>query len=134
VSSTALQAYTILIIDDDLVNLKMLVDHLETQGFRILVSQDGESGLRRAKYAQPDLILLDVILPDIDGFELCQQLKADETTKGIPVLFMTVLTLPEDKVKAFAVGGVDYITKPVQWEEVLARVTTHLQIRELITR
>jgi DNA-binding response OmpR family regulator len=128
------QPQTILVIDDEPHNLRLMLEYLEIHHFRVLVSQDGASGLQRARYAQPDLILLDVILPDMDGFELCQQLKADPAIQAIPVIFMTVLTLPEDKVKAFTMGGVDYVTKPVQWEEVLARVTTHLQIRELTRR
>ncbi len=127
-SATDMPPQTILIVDDEPANLRMMVEHLEVHGFRVLVSQDGISGLRRARYARPDLILLDAILPDLNGFELCRQLKADASTSAIPVIFMTILTIPEDKVKAFAVGGVDYITKPVQWEEVLARVTTHLRI------
>ena len=126
------QRQTILVIDDELNNLRLMLDYLENQSFQVLVSQDGESGLSRARYAQPDLILLDVILPDMSGFELCQQLKADAATQAIPVIFLTVLEQPEDKVKAFHSGGVDYVTKPVQWAELLARVKTHLQITELV--
>lgn len=123
---------TILVIDDEPHNLRLMLEYLEEHNFRVLVSQDGESGLQRARYAKPDLILLDVILPDIDGYELCRQLKADPETHAIPVIFLTVLMLPEDKVKAFALGGVDYVNKPVQWEEVLARVTSHMRIAALI--
>jgi DNA-binding response OmpR family regulator len=124
----------ILVIDDEPNSLRLMTEHLANQGFEILVSEDGESGLRRARYARPDLILLDVILPDVDGFELCRQLKMDEKTAAIPVIFMTVLSIPEDKTKAFTLGGVDYITKPVQWEEVLARVTLHLRLRDFVLR
>ncbi len=123
---------TILVIDDELDNLRLMMDYLEAQNFQVLVSQDGESGLHRARYAQPDLILLDVILPDMHGFTLCQQLKADPATQGIPVIFLTVLAQPADKVKAFQSGGVDYVIKPVQWEELLARVNVHLRIAELV--
>ncbi|MBN1122664.1 MAG: GAF domain-containing protein [Anaerolineae bacterium] len=120
---------TILIVDDEPANLSVISALLESAHFRVLVARDGESGLQKAQYAQPDLILLDVKLPGISGFETCSQLKADERTKGIPVIFMTVLTDIKDKIKGFDVGGVDYIAKPVQPVEVLARVSTHLKIR-----
>ena len=129
---TAQPRQTILVIDDELNNLRLMLDYLETQAFQVLISQDGASGLNRARYAQPDLILLDVILPDMDGFALCQQLKADPATQAIPIIFLTVLERPADKVKAFQSGGVDYVTKPVQWEELLARVNTHLCITDLV--
>ncbi|NLD99020.1 MAG: response regulator, partial [Fibrobacter sp.] len=119
---------TILIVDDQPKNLAVIGDYLMECGFIILVSQTGVGGLRRAREIKPDLILLDVLMPDMDGFETCRRLKADESTKDIPVIFMTALTGLEDKVKGFESGGVDYITKPIQHEEVLARVKTHLQI------
>ncbi|MEZ4708384.1 MAG: response regulator [Caldilineaceae bacterium] len=125
---------TILIIDDESHNLRMMVEFLEAQGFRILISQDGGSGRQRAAYAQPDLILLDAILPDIDGFALCQQLKAQAETQEIPILFLTILTVPEDRLKALEVGAADYITKPVQWEELLLRINTQLRMRALTQR
>jgi PAS domain S-box-containing protein len=120
---------SILIVDDEPANLSVISALLENAHFRVLVARDGESGLQKAQYAQPDLILLDVKLPGISGFETCKQLKADESTKEIPVIFMTVLTDIKDKMKGFDVGGVDYIAKPVQPVEVLARVSTHLKIR-----
>jgi two-component system, sensor histidine kinase and response regulator len=119
---------TILIVDDQPENLAVIGDYLMECGFTILVSQTGVGGLRRAKDVKPDLILLDILMPDMDGFETCRRLKAYESTKNIPVIFMTALTGVEDKVKGFDLGGVDYITKPIQHEEVLARVKTHLQI------
>lgn len=125
---------TILIVDDDPNNLAVLMDHLEEASFKTLVAEDGESGLRRADYAQPDLILLDVLMPGLDGFETCRRLKEGERTKDIPVIFMTALAEMKHKVKGFEVGGVDYITKPFQREEVLARVITHLRIRDLTGR
>ncbi len=125
------QNYSILIIDDNPTNLSVLVDYLEDCGFEIMVARDGEIGLKRAKIANPDLILLDVMMPGIDGFETCQRLKADDETAGMPVIFMTALDSTEDKLKGFEVGGVDYVTKPIQHQEVLARVTTHLRIRDL---
>jgi C4-dicarboxylate-specific signal transduction histidine kinase len=125
------QGQSVLIVDDNPTNLGVLADYLETSGLEVLAAQDGEDGLEKAQLAQPDLILLDVLLPGIDGFETCRRLKADETTKDIPVIFMTVLTGTEHKLKGFQVGGADYVTKPFQQEEVLARVTTHLRLREL---
>ena len=122
---------TILIVDDRPNNLGVLLDCLTESGFEVLVAEDGESAIEQAKYASPDLILLDVLMPGIDGFETCRRLKSNGTTKDIPVIFMTALSDAEDKVKGFSVGGVDYITKPFQQQEVLARVTTHLSIRNL---
>lgn len=119
---------TILIIDDQPKNLAVIGDYLIECGFTILVSQTGVGGLRRAREVKPDLILLDILMPDMDGFETCRRLKADESTRNIPVIFLTALTGVEDKVKGFELGGVDYITKPIKQEEVLARVKTHLQI------
>ena len=124
---------TILVIDDNPSNLHVMVNYLEQCGLIPLVSRNGQSGLRRAKYARPDIILLDVMMPDMDGFETCRRLKADEQTKDIPVIFMTALSDIEDKVKGFAMGAVDYVTKPLQQEEVLARLTTHLRL-QLLTR
>ncbi|HDN27901.1 MAG TPA: response regulator [Thioploca sp.] len=123
--------YTILIVDDNPSNLGVLSDYLDEHGLKTRVATDGELALQRAQHIQPDLILLDVIMPGIDGFETCRRLKANDTTKNIPVIFMTALESVEDKVKGFQVGGVDYITKPIQDEEVLARVTTHLHIQDL---
>ncbi len=128
------QAYTILIVDDNFTNLGMIADYLKDYGFRVVVSQDGDSGFDRAKFVRPDLILLDVMMPGTDGFETCRRLKDSPETKDIPVIFMTALTNVMDKVKGFEVGGVDYVTKPIQHEEVLARVTTHLNIRDLTQR
>ena len=123
--------FNILIVDDTPVNLKVIVDYLESYGFGIRIARSGESALQRAQYNQPDIILLDVLMPGIDGFETCQRLKADEITRDIPVIFMTSLTGTEDKVKGFEVGAVDYVTKPLHQEEVLARITTHLRLRDL---
>lgn len=132
--TTAAQAYenySLLIIDDNPTNLRVMVDYLATYGFEIMVARNGNSGIRRAKYAVPDLILLDVKMPGIDGFETCRRLKADPQVKDVPVIFMTALTSTEDKVQGFAVGAVDYITKPIRHEEALARISTHLTIRDL---
>ncbi|MBN1874844.1 MAG: response regulator [Anaerolineae bacterium] len=121
----------VLVIDDTPANLETMTDYLETFGLEIVVAQNGNSGIERAHYVQPDLILLDVILPGIDGFEVCRRLKADATTRDIPIIFMTALTETEHKVQAFQAGAVDYITKPFQKEEVLARVRTHLRLHAL---
>jgi signal transduction histidine kinase len=125
------QRRTVLIVDDTPGNLVFVMDHLERHGLRVVVAQDGEEALKRAQYAHPGLILLDVIMPGIDGFETCRRLKSLEETRGIPVIFMTGVADAEAKVTGFKVGGVDYVTKPLQPEEVLARVTTHLRLREL---
>lgn len=128
------QQQTILIIDDNTTNLKVAVQHLQTVGnYKILTARHGEDGLKRVQLAQPDLILLDIQMPDIDGFEVCRRLKADPNTKDIPVIFMTAMSEVEATVQGFAVGAVDYITKPFKTEELLARVRTHLAIRSLQT-
>lgn len=123
--------YSILIVDDTPVNLAVLVDYLETYGFRIRIARTGEMALQRVEYDAPDLILLDVLLPGIDGFETCRRLKASATTAEIPIIFMTSLASAEDKITGFEVGAVDYVTKPLQQAEVLARITTHLRLRQL---
>ena len=126
--------HTILIVDDTPANLSVVVDHLEGHGFRVVVAQDGEEGLRRAQFVQPDLILLDVMMPGMDGFEACRRLKSLKETSDIPVIFMTALADGTDKLTGFDVGGVDYVTKPLPIEEVLARVTTHLAMRDMQKR
>lgn len=122
---------TILLVDDNITNLKVAVEHLRAYHFRILTARTGEVGLERAQLAQPDLILLDVQLPGIDGFETCRRLKADPATREIPVIFMTVLTNVEDKLAGFAAGGVDYVPKPFAVEELLARLNAHLSLYQL---
>jgi light-regulated signal transduction histidine kinase (bacteriophytochrome) len=130
-AETAAERGVILIVDDTPTNLELLFDFLTQSGFRILVAEDGESAIQKANYAAPDLILLDILMPDMDGFETCRQLKASESTREIPVIFLTALTDAIDKVRGFNLGAVDYITKPLQYEEVLARVTTHLRLQRL---
>ena len=121
---------TILLVDDTPENLKMLNAYLKEAGFRVAIAESGVEALQLADYAPPDLILLDVMMPDMDGFETCRRLKQNEVTKEIPVLFLTALTETIDKVRGFEVGGVDYLTKPAQPEEVLARITVHLNLRK----
>jgi len=122
---------TILIVDDTPTNLDILFDFLANFGFKVLFAEDGESALENVKYALPDLILLDVIMPGIDGFETCRRLKDSERTQSIPIIFMTALTETTDKLKGLSLGAVDYITKPLQHEEVLARVNIHLSLQNL---
>ena len=121
----------ILVVDDTPANLEVLFELLDEKGFEVLTATNGESGIKRAKHAQPDLILLDVMMPDIDGFETCLRLKAHEKTRNIPIIFMTALTKTDNKVKGLELGAVDYITKPIQAQEVMARIRTHLTIQQL---
>lgn len=121
--------HTILVIDDEPDNLMVVVRHLEAYSFEVLTARDGEAGLSRARLTRPDVILLDVAMPGIDGYETCRRLKADPDTAGIPVLFLTALSEPDDKVRGFTAGGVDYVTKPIEGAELLARVQAHVQIR-----
>jgi PAS domain S-box-containing protein len=130
-SITAQEKNTILVVDDTPANLGSLFDFLTESGFNVSIARNGETAIERAEYALPDLILLDILMPGIDGFETCRRLKANEATKDIPVIFMTALTEAVDKVKGLTLGAVDYITKPLQHEEVLARVNIHLSLRNL---
>jgi DNA-binding response OmpR family regulator len=121
----------ILIIDDDSNNLAITSGLLGELSYTIYVAEDGESGIRRALLTNPDLILLDVMMPGMDGFETCRRMKRMEALHDIPVIFMTALAEMEQKVRGFEAGAVDYITKPIQREEVLARVGVHLRLRHL---
>ena len=122
---------TILLVDDVPTNLGILVQSLSAAGYKVRVAQDGESAIAQIPYAKPDLILLDVTMPGIDGFETCRRLKLEPTTQTIPVIFMTALSEVFDKVQGFQAGGVDYITKPFEIDEVLVRIRTHLAIQNL---
>ncbi len=122
---------TILLVDDIPTNLEIVLDFLNDSGFEVLVALDGSSALEQAHYAQPDLILLDVMMPGMDGFETIRQLKAHEQLQAIPVIFMTALSDIVDKRKGFQLGAVDYISKPLQPEELLVRLNSHLTIRKL---
>jgi two-component system, NtrC family, sensor kinase len=123
------QKNSILVVDDTPNNIRLLFDLLRGVGFNVSVVKSGELALEKLPLIHPDLILLDVMMPGIDGFETCRRLKADEKSKDIPVIFMTVLSDVESKVKGLQMGAVDYITKPIQIEEVLARVNVHLALR-----
>lgn len=125
------EKYNLLIVDDNPTNLSILFEYLDNYGFKVFVALDGETAIEQLKYTQPDIILLDVMMPGIDGFETCNRLKANPLTQDIPVIFLTALSETVDKVQGFKIGAVDYITKPIQSEEVLSRIQTHLTIRNL---
>jgi signal transduction histidine kinase len=120
---------TIMVVDDTPANLKLLTDILQAKGYLVLTFPRGALALAAAAKNPPDLILLDINMPEMNGFEVCERLKADETLKDIPVIFISALTETEDKIKAFSLGAVDYVTKPFQCEEVNARVESHLRLR-----
>jgi len=122
------QPEQILLVDDNTTNLQVLHETLAGLDYKFLIAKNGESALAIAHKAKPSLILLDIMMPGIDGFEVCRQLKADPETGGIPVIFLTALSDTKDKVKGFELGAVDYVSKPFQAEEVIARVNTHLTI------
>jgi CheY-like chemotaxis protein len=128
----------ILIVDDSADNLRVLSATLIQQGYKVRCVKSGSMALLGVKTSPPDLILLDIRMPEMDGYEVCQQLKADPQTRNIPVIFLSALDEPLDKARAFQVGGADYITKPFYVEEVLARITHQLTIcalkRQLDTR
>ena len=121
----------ILLVDDSATNLKYLTDAIRGNGYTTLVATDGESALEQVQYMAPHLILLDVMMPGMDGFETCRQLKANSATQAIPIIFMTALSESVDRIKGLSLGAVDYITKPFQPEEVIARVNLHLQLSQL---
>lgn len=122
---------TVLIVDDTPANLGLVVDALAERGFRVLIALDSAEAIARARFSQPDAILLDVNMPGKNGFETCRQLKADEETRDIPVIFMTVADGVNDMIEGFRAGGVDYVTKPVRVDEVIARMNVHLTMREM---
>ena len=127
-AADAREAPVVLIADDTPANLGGVVESFTNRGFRVLVALDGIEAIERAQFSKPDLILLDVKMPGIDGFETCRRLKMDERTREIAVIFMTSLAGSEDMVEGFSAGGVDYITKPVRIDEMMARVGTHLAL------
>jgi len=121
---------TILIVDDNFNNLSVMCDFLSDRGYQVAIAQSGQDALETVSLIGPDIILLDVMMPGIDGFETCQQLKNNPNTQNIPVLFMTALSNTENQIKGLTLGAVDYITKPVKQEEALARIKVHLALRK----
>ncbi|WP_206956616.1 hybrid sensor histidine kinase/response regulator [Trinickia acidisoli] len=124
---------TVLIVDDTPANLAVVVDALGERGFRVLIALDSAEAIERARFSQPELILLDVNMPGINGFDTCRRLKGDAQTRDIPVIFMTVADGISDMIEGFRAGGVDYVTKPVRIDEVIARMDVHLAMREMQT-
>lgn len=122
---------SVLIVDDEPANLRTVAHYLGERGLEVLTATDGGEAMERALGDRPDLILLDVVLPEEDGYRVCHRLKEEAATRHIPVLFLSVLGAVEDKLKGFAAGGVDYVTKPIDEAELLARVTTHLYLGDL---
>lgn len=122
---------TLLVVDDNAVNLELISGFLRSAGYRVLVAADGESALEQARLARPDLVLMDVLLPGMSGFDAARALRQQSETIDTPIIFLTALSRTSDKIEGFRAGGVDYLTKPLQFEEVLARVQVHLQLRDL---
>jgi len=127
-------AQRILVVEDEFINLKLIVETLDQYGFDLLTAQNGEEALFHATQYHPDLILLDIRMPGMDGLEVCKQLKSDPSTSNIPIIFLTALNDTQRKLQAFRLGGVDYITKPYDPQEVLARVILHLDQHRLQQR
>ncbi len=125
-----MDAFKILMVDDTTVNLQILRETLAGCGYKLLTAKNGPSALSIAVKAQPDLILLDILMPDMDGYDVCRRLKADEATRHIPVIFLTALDDAADEAKGLALGAVDYITKPIHPDLVRARVHTHLALKQ----
>lgn len=123
------EAQSVVIVDDMPENLRLLTTILKDQRYKVRPAPNGARALATIRKEPPELVLLDIMMPEMDGYEVCRQLKADESTKDIPIIFLSALNEVFDKVKAFKAGGVDFITKPFQVEEVLARVKTHLTLQ-----
>ena len=121
----------VLLVDDSLDNLRVLQQFLEAKGYKVRTAAGGALAIEAAESAPPDLILLDISMPDMNGYEVCGRLKEDGRLREIPVIFISAHDDAIDKVRAFNTGGVDYVTKPFQFEEVLSRIETHLKIRRL---
>ena len=128
------EAGRILLVDDEATNLHVLRETLTGPNYRLFVARSGEEALKVARRAQPSLVLLDVVMPGIDGYETCRRLKEDPDTRDAAVIFLSALNDPKDRVPGFEAGAVDFISKPVQAEEVIARVNTHLTIQRLLRR
>jgi DNA-binding response OmpR family regulator len=123
----------ILLVDDNHDNLRFLSSILARQGYEVRPTDSGDKALAAIRAKQPELIMLDVMMPDMSGFDVCDRLKADQNTRDVPVIFISAIHEVEEKARAFSFGAVDYITKPFQEQEVLARVETHLKLRRFQT-
>jgi signal transduction histidine kinase len=121
----------ILLVDDNPTNIDVLYDFLSEKGYEVFVAEDGPSAISRLNFITPDLILLDIMMPHMNGYEVCEHVKSNETTRDVPIIFITAMGATDDKVRGFEVGGVDYITKPFQNQEVLVRIRTHLALRNM---
>lgn len=121
----------ILLVDDNPTNIDVLYNFLADEGYEVLIAEDGTSALERVPLVNPDIILLDVMMPHVDGFEVCSRLQENPETKEIPVIFITALGSVDDKLTGFQSGGVDYVTKPFQNDEILARIRNHLDLRKM---
>ncbi|MBT4289564.1 MAG: response regulator, partial [Deltaproteobacteria bacterium] len=122
---------TILIVDDTRLNVQIIKSDLEDEGYNILSSENGTDALRIAETENPDLILLDIMMPGMDGFEVCKILKEKDNTKDIPIIFLTARSEPKDVIKGFQLGAVDYLRKPFEVSELLVRVKTHVRLKHL---
>jgi two-component system sensor histidine kinase/response regulator len=120
---------SVLVVDDGIENLRLLSDMLGEQGYEVRAVTTGRQALQAVEHAPPDLILLDITMPEMNGYEVCQHLKAKDRSKDVPVIFLSALSDAADKVRAFDAGGVDYVTKPFQFDEVMARVKTHVTLK-----
>jgi DNA-binding NarL/FixJ family response regulator len=132
--STTFDRHVVLIVDDKPDNLAMLSDSLDESGHIVLVATDGISALERLDYITPDLILLDAMMPGIDGFETCKRIKLIKSVNHVPVVFMTGLTETEHVVRGFEVGGIDYVTKPIKPQEVVARIGAHIKTARMMSQ
>ncbi len=121
----------VLAVDDEPQNLRFLGKLVSDSGYDLAMAENGSQALNFARKDAPDLILLDIMMPDMDGYEVCEQLKNDVATRHIPVIFLTAKTAADDVVKGFEAGGVDYVTKPFNAAELLARIKTHIELKTL---
>ena len=130
-SPTERRGATLLIVDDKPQNLRLVSDFLAEQGFELMLTRSGAQAIKKARLFTPDLVLLDIRMPETDGFEVCRRLKSDPQTANVPVIFMTAVDDTAHKVEGFRLGAVDYVTKPIRREELLARIEHHLQLHRL---
>ena len=126
---TSTKKHVILIVDDDTTNLQVIGSFLYNKSYKIILAKSGNDALKSVENNLPDLILLDIMMPEMNGYEVCKKLKANNQTKDIPIIFLTAKTETKDIIKGFNTGGVDYITKPFIKEELLARIQTHVNLK-----